>query len=145
MHAAIVFTVSVLASPGTPSSRRWPLARRPNRSRSTKYFWPTTTCPTCWRSAGIHWPSSRTSCVVSCVDFIRCGETRTVRRMFDQRIGADWIPAASKLRKGGREGFYSCDDGYSARSTPTFRAFRYADVTSELSEARDTVALCECE
>src|SRR2546427_4007540 len=38
-----VLTESVLASPGTPSSRTWPLANSPIMSRSTRYFWPTTT------------------------------------------------------------------------------------------------------
>src|SRR5215831_10164470 len=84
MAEAIVFTVSVLANPGTPSSRRWPLASSPSRRRSTRYFCPTTTCATCCRSAGIHWPSSRTSCVISCVDFIRSGQTFLAARTFDQ-------------------------------------------------------------
>ena len=39
--AASVLSESVLASPGTPSSRIWPLVTRPTSSRSTRFFWPT--------------------------------------------------------------------------------------------------------
>src|ERR1700730_8208096 len=56
----------------------WPLASRPSRSRSTRYFCPMTTRPTCSRSGGIHCPISCTCCVISCVDFIR--KVRQVRR-----------------------------------------------------------------
>src|SRR6266508_1104440 len=41
-HSATVFTASVFASPGTPSSRMWPPVRRPISSRSTMTSWPTT-------------------------------------------------------------------------------------------------------
>src|SRR5207249_3672660 len=62
-------------------------------------FCPTTTRPTCCRRLGIHWPSSRTSCVISCVDFIRSGQTRLVARMFDQtetnRPPFPYLPAPS--------------------------------------------------
>ncbi len=43
---ASVFTVSVLARPGTPSMRQWPLARSPIRMRSIISVWPMTTLPT---------------------------------------------------------------------------------------------------
>ena len=36
-------TASVLATPGTPSSRMWPLASRPTISCSTMCSWPTMT------------------------------------------------------------------------------------------------------
>src|SRR3954453_2609737 len=74
----IVLTVRVLARPGTPSKRMWPFARRPSKSRSTRYFWPITTRPTCSRNGGIQFPISWTCCVISCVDFIR--KVRQVRR-----------------------------------------------------------------
>src|SRR5688572_16070902 len=38
-----VFTASVLASPGTPSSRMWPWQRTPTMSLSRSPFWPTIT------------------------------------------------------------------------------------------------------
>ena len=41
-----VRTVSVLARPGTPSSRTWPPVRRPIKIRSIMYDWPTMTLPT---------------------------------------------------------------------------------------------------
>jgi hypothetical protein len=40
---ASVFTVSVLASPGTPSTSRCPCARIATSTRSRKWSWPTTT------------------------------------------------------------------------------------------------------
>src|SRR6185503_13092639 len=43
MADARVLTDKVLASPGTPSSRTWPLANNPMMSRSTRYFCPITT------------------------------------------------------------------------------------------------------
>src|SRR2546423_9372185 len=66
----MVLTVSVFAGPGTPSSKMWPFASSPSSSRSTRYFWPTTTCETCSRKSGIQRPSSWTSRVISCVDFM---------------------------------------------------------------------------
>src|SRR2546425_760509 len=41
-HSATVFTASVLARPGTPSSKMWPPVSRPISSRSTMTSWPTT-------------------------------------------------------------------------------------------------------
>jgi hypothetical protein len=41
--SARVFTVSVLARPGTPSIRRWPPARRATKTRSSMASWPTMT------------------------------------------------------------------------------------------------------
>ena len=41
--SARVRTASVLATPGTPSSRTWPRASRPTSIRSTIWSWPTTT------------------------------------------------------------------------------------------------------
>ena len=38
MQAASVFTVSVLARPGTPSSRMWPLASRPSKQPIDQVF-----------------------------------------------------------------------------------------------------------
>ncbi len=38
MPAAIVFTVSVLARPGTPSSRMWPFASRPSKQAIDQVF-----------------------------------------------------------------------------------------------------------
>src|SRR5512137_306672 len=43
MVAASVFTVSVLASPGTPSTSRCPWASVATSTRSRKWSWPTTT------------------------------------------------------------------------------------------------------
>ena len=40
---ASVLTVSVLASPGTPSTSRWPCASIATITRSRKWSWPTTT------------------------------------------------------------------------------------------------------
>ena len=43
MACARVFTDSVFARPGTPSSSTWPFASRPISRRSTRYCWPTMT------------------------------------------------------------------------------------------------------
>ena len=43
--SARVLMVSVLASPGTPSSRMWPPAKRPTRMRSSIASWPTMIAP----------------------------------------------------------------------------------------------------
>ena len=43
MVRASVLTVSVLASPGTPSTSRCPCARIATSTRSRKWSWPTTT------------------------------------------------------------------------------------------------------
>ena len=51
---ASVLTSSVLASPGTPTSRTWPRAKRPVRSCSTTSCWPTITLPiSCAEPAGL--------------------------------------------------------------------------------------------
>lgn len=55
---ARVLMVSVLATPGTPSRRTWPLQSRARRSRSTRVSWPTTTVAT----------RSRMVCRVSDID-----------------------------------------------------------------------------
>ena len=41
--SASVSAASVLASPGTDSSRQWPRASRPTSIRSSRRFWPTMT------------------------------------------------------------------------------------------------------
>src|SRR5438552_15331383 len=46
-----VLTVSVFASPGTPSSSTCPPVMRPMSSLSIICFWPTITCPACAKSA----------------------------------------------------------------------------------------------
>src|SRR6266850_458345 len=53
MAVASVRTDIVLARPGTPSSRTWPLASRPTSRRSTSCSWPTITRPTSARNARI--------------------------------------------------------------------------------------------
>ena len=40
MQAAIVLTVSVLARPGTPSRRMWPLASNPSKKPIDQIFLP---------------------------------------------------------------------------------------------------------
>ncbi len=40
---ANVLSANVLARPGTPSSRTWPLVRRATSNRSSRCFWPTMT------------------------------------------------------------------------------------------------------
>src|SRR6266478_417749 len=50
-HSERVFTVSVLASPGTPSSSTWPPVIRPISSRSIICRCPTITWPACASSA----------------------------------------------------------------------------------------------
>jgi hypothetical protein len=59
---ASAFTAVVLASPGTPSIRMCPLASRPISSRSTRYFWPTSTRPISARAR----PSTGASCATFC-------------------------------------------------------------------------------
>ena len=54
---ATVLTSSVLASPGTPTSRTWPRANRPVRSCSTTSSWPMITLPISRRRA--LWLSAR--------------------------------------------------------------------------------------
>src|SRR5206468_3827967 len=49
----------------------------------------------------IHWPSSRTSCVISCVDFIRSGETCNGWRMFDQTC-SQAIRARTPIARGAK-------------------------------------------
>src|SRR5829696_3167444 len=49
--AATALTRSVLATPGTPSSRTWPRTRRAATSPESTPSWPTTTFPTSSRSA----------------------------------------------------------------------------------------------
>src|SRR4051812_14415697 len=48
---ASVLTVSVLARPGTPSSRTWPPASRQTSTRSSIASWPTITRLTSWRAS----------------------------------------------------------------------------------------------
>src|SRR6266853_6356906 len=50
MQPARDFTASVLASPGTPSSKTWPFASSPITNRSTRYVWPTMTFPSSLKS-----------------------------------------------------------------------------------------------
>src|SRR3954469_254833 len=52
---ASVFTVSVLARPGTPSTSRWPCASMATITRSRKRSWPTTTRLTSYRICSINW------------------------------------------------------------------------------------------
>ncbi len=51
---AMAFTESVLARPGTPSSRTCPLQRRLRINLSTSACWPMTTLPTSVLRAEIH-------------------------------------------------------------------------------------------
>ncbi|EWS63431.1 hypothetical protein Y695_03338 [Hydrogenophaga sp. T4] len=55
---ASVFTVSVLASPGTPSTSRWPCASMATMTRSRKRSWPTTTRFTSYRICSMSWAVS---------------------------------------------------------------------------------------
>src|SRR6478735_5492764 len=50
---ASVLTVNVLASPGTPSTSRWPWASTATMTRSRKWSWPTTTRLTSYRTRSI--------------------------------------------------------------------------------------------
>src|SRR3990172_8391174 len=64
MAAATVFTASVLARPGTPSTRRWPRPRSATRMRSRRGSWPTITFLISYRSRSIlvGWASLIMSC-----------------------------------------------------------------------------------
>src|SRR6266542_2073011 len=75
MAAARVLTESVLANPGTPSSRTWPLANNPIMSRSTRYFWPTTTLLISLRSVGTNALACCTSALIALIPvFIFCDD-----------------------------------------------------------------------
>src|SRR5881296_702782 len=67
MADARVLTESVLASPGTPSSRTWPLANNPMMSRSTRYFWPTTTLLISLSSGGTNALACCTSALIALI------------------------------------------------------------------------------
>ena len=56
-----VFTASVLARPGTPSTSRWPRQSRATIIRSTRVFWPTMTLRTSSTAACTRSASSRTA------------------------------------------------------------------------------------
>src|SRR5688500_13194756 len=59
MVSESVFTASVLASPGTPSIRRWPLQSRPISRRSMRYSCPTMTRLISWTTGAMKSPRRR--------------------------------------------------------------------------------------
>src|SRR5437867_8376056 len=67
MTDARVLTESVFANPGTPSSRTWPLANKPMMSRSTRYFWPTTTLLISLSSGGTNALACCTSALIALI------------------------------------------------------------------------------
>src|SRR6187455_1876692 len=88
---ARVFTVSVLASPGTPSTSRWPCASTATITRSRKWSWPTTTRLTSYRTRSISVAASpgmeEVSVIVdpkgeraACAGGTNCGLRRLERR-----------------------------------------------------------------
>src|SRR6266480_2757994 len=61
--SASVRTVSVFASPGTPSRSTCPPVSRLMRRRSTMYSWPTMRRPTCWTTS---WTMDASAAVTVC-------------------------------------------------------------------------------
>ena len=59
--SATVWTISVLARPGTPISRAWPPARTAVRMPSTTSSWPTIRCAT-WARRRFTAATRRSSC-----------------------------------------------------------------------------------
>src|SRR5947207_1470078 len=82
MVRASVFTVSVLARPGTPSTSRWPCASIATITRSRKWSWPTTIFFTSYRMFSIASPSALGRS-------LERGHTHRHRRIFDRHREAD--------------------------------------------------------
>src|SRR6185295_466241 len=84
MVCASVFTVRVLARPGTPSTSRWPCASVATSTRSRKWSWPTTTFFTSYRIFSI-----KVATLLSMASFLERRQADRAGRVLDRHREAD--------------------------------------------------------
>src|SRR5450432_3264572 len=138
MAAQMVRTVSVFASPGTPSRSTWPPVNRPTRMRSIMYDWPTMTLPISARRSSTKALSLATSSLsarTSCMIFLGSRQALLARWARGRQLRNRAYSEENRWESFAPAGLARCSAGR-ARFAPVHRLFDAREATEAFDDQR---------